>query len=110
MVFVTPGCPAAVLLVRLSVHVRTPVLLEPGGGGAVAADSHGVHLVRCPLIELGGADEGYVDPHPSVGCGAVEAEEDAVGHGGPGGAGVGAVEAGGVGTDLEDLAEGQVLL
>lgn len=37
--------------------------------------------------QVGGAvpDEGDVDPEAAVGGGAVEAEEDAVGDGGPGG-------------------------
>jgi len=46
-----------------------------------------------------------VHPHIPVGGTAIEAEEDAVGGGRPGGAGVGAVEADGVGRDVFEFAE-----
>jgi len=78
------GGPAVVLL--LGVLSQAVVTAEEGAGLSISSELHLSELLPAPVgVQVGGADEGQVDTQGPVNTTAVNADEDAVGDGGPGG-------------------------
>lgn len=85
--------------------VGAAVLPEKLLGIVIPPDPHGVDLTLRPFVEVDAAHERDVHAHLTVCRAAVQAEEDAVGRGGPRRAGVGTVEADAVGWDIFQFAK-----
>ena len=84
LLLVQQGSPAVVLLLR--VRGEAVVTTEEGVGLGIPPQLHLPELLPAPVgVQVGGADEGEVYTHRPVYPTAVDADEDAVGNGGPGG-------------------------
>lgn len=81
--------------------IRNSLLLKELLTIFIPPNPHGINLPLCPLIKIDGSDECEMHTHVSMDGTAIEAEEDTVRCGGPGGSRVGTIEAYSVLIDSE---------